>query len=130
MDFANPRGRFTEPYSSSNTFLYIPLQYSFKCHNALYIEPKSVHTESGGQLGTMDRKRKLPARASARVGVSKKRASTPPEPSPAPTPAPVVEEGLPNSLAAGKPLPTVGEPQPEDLPSSKFKSVAERYVVL
>lgn len=75
----------------------------------------------------MDRKRKLPARASARVGVSKKRASTPPEPSPAPTP---VEEGLPNSLVAGKPLPTVGEPQPDDLPNSKFQSVAERYVML
>jgi hypothetical protein len=94
------------------------------------MQPKPVHTESGGQLGTMDRKRKLPARASARVGVSKKRASTPPEPTPAPTPTPVVEEGLPNSLVAGKPLPTVCEPQPEDLPNSKFQSVAERYVLL
>jgi hypothetical protein len=94
------------------------------------MHPKSVYNGSVGQLGTMDRKRKLPARASARVGVSKKRASTPPEPSPAPTPAPVVEEGLPNSLVAGKPLPAVGEPQPEDLPNSKFQSVAERHVMI
>lgn len=77
----------------------------------------------------MDRKRKLPARASARSGLSKKRTSTPPEQAPIPVPAPVVEEALPKSIAGGKPLPTVEQPQPEDLPLSQYQSVAERWVV-
>jgi hypothetical protein len=76
----------------------------------------------------MERKRKLPARASARSGVSKKRTSTPPEHAPTPVPAPVVEEALPKSIAGGKPLPTVEHPQPEDLPLSQYQSVAERCV--
>lgn len=80
----------------------------------------------------MGEKRKLPARASARVESStKKRKSTPPEPSKAPTPTPVVvEEVLPKNVVAGKPLPTVPEPQPENLSTKEYKSIPERYVGL
>jgi hypothetical protein len=76
------------------------------------------------------KKRKLPARASTRTSLSKKRNSTPPEQVPAPPPAPVVEEGLPKSIVAGKPLPTVEQLQPDDLPNSQYQTVAERYEVL
>ena len=77
----------------------------------------------------MGEKRKLPARASARVESStKKRKSTPPEPLPkAPTPVPVVvEEVLPKTVVAGKALPTVPEPQPENLSTREYKSIPER----
>jgi hypothetical protein len=80
----------------------------------------------------MERKRKLPARAARVEGVSKKRTSTPPEsqsqPSPSPAPAPVVEEPLPRAISAGKPLPTLDAPQPEDLPAKEYQSVSERFV--
>jgi hypothetical protein len=78
----------------------------------------------------MERKRKLPARAARVENVSKKRTSTPPEQrtqTPTPTlPPPVVEESLPKSIAPGKALPTVNEPQPENLPSKEFQSISER----
>lgn len=82
------------------------------------------------QTPNMERKRKLPARAARVEGVSKKRTSTPPEhriqtPTP-PVPPPIVEESLPKSIMPGKPLPTVDEPQPENLPSKDFQSVSER----
>jgi len=81
----------------------------------------------------MERKRKLPARAARGEPVSKKRTSTPPEPrthTPTPTlPPPVIEESLPKSIAPGKPLPTVDEPQPETLPSKEYQSIPERYVL-
>lgn len=81
----------------------------------------------------MERKRKLPARAARVEGVSKKRTSTPPEsqnqPSPTPAPAPIVEEPLPRSISAGKPLPTLDAPQPEDLPAKEYQSVSERSVL-
>lgn len=78
----------------------------------------------------MSEKRKLPARATA----SKKRKSesTPPESiQKVATPksaTPVTEEPvpLPKSHTAGKPLPTVPDPQPEDLSLREFQSVAER----
>jgi hypothetical protein len=76
----------------------------------------------------MERKRKLPPRASARSGLSKKRTSTPPEHAPPALPPPVVEEPLPRSIAGGKPLPTIEQPQPDDLPTSQYQSVAERYL--
>jgi hypothetical protein len=81
----------------------------------------------------MERKRKLPARAARVENVSKKRTLTPPEqrtqtPTPAesPAPPPVVEEILPKKIENGKPLPTVDQPQPENLPSKDFQSIAER----
>lgn len=87
------------------------------------------------------RKRKLPARAAARVEqVSKKgRTATPPEhrsatPIAAPTPVPEEEEQpqkpppppLPKSVQPGKPLPTVEDAQPEDLPVKDYQSIQER----
>jgi hypothetical protein len=85
----------------------------------------------------MERKRKLPARAAARVEhISKKRTVTPPDNrSLTPAPAPPVEEQLPpppplpRSIQPGKPLPTVEDAQPEDLPMTDFQSFQERYVV-
>lgn len=78
----------------------------------------------------MERKRKLPARAARVEAVSKKRTSTPPEqrlqtPTP-PAPPPPVEETLPRSIAPGKPLPTVEDPQPDNLPASQYQTVTER----
>ncbi|XXH02962.1 hypothetical protein Hte_009352 [Hypoxylon texense] len=90
----------------------------------------------------MERKRKLPARAAARVDhASKKRASTstPPErsltpaPAQAPTPGPAEigpeEAPLPKSIQAGNPLPTVENPQPDDLSSKDFQSIQESGVL-
>lgn len=97
----------------------------------------------------MERKRKLPPRAAARIEQSaKKRAVTPSESSPTPsstsvpapsstatqkTPAPpeptVPEEPpLPKSIQAGNPLPTVENPQPDDLSNKDYQSIQERYV--
>jgi len=79
----------------------------------------------------MERKRKLPARAARVESASKKRTSTPPEqrnqtpPTPA-APPPAVEESLPKSITAGKPLPTLDEPQPENLSLKEFQSISER----
>ena len=85
----------------------------------------------------MERKRKLPARAAARVDqLSKRRTLTPPErrsetpapPPPEPEPAPVRETPapLPRTLQPGKPLPTVEDAQPSDLSDKKYQSIAER----
>lgn len=79
----------------------------------------------------MDRKRKLPSRGTRVESVSKKRTSTPPEPQTQaqPTPSPpvqVVENPLPKTITAGNPLPTVDEPQPDDLPAKDFQKVSER----
>ncbi|KAI1448897.1 hypothetical protein F5Y02DRAFT_284572 [Annulohypoxylon stygium] len=97
----------------------------------------------------MERKRKLPARAAARVDhVSKKRTGTPPERSLTPAPAPasattsagatlpnrsqseaVAEEPqLPKSIQAGHPLPTVEHPQPDDLINKDYQSIQESGV--
>lgn len=92
----------------------------------------------------MERKRKLPARAAARVeqAAKKGRTSTPPDHRPATpssavnsTPAPDDEDApknpppppLPTSIQPGKPLPTIENAQPEDLPSKDFQSLQERY---
>ncbi|KAI8958047.1 hypothetical protein F5Y11DRAFT_54639 [Daldinia sp. FL1419] len=88
----------------------------------------------------MERKRKLPARAAARVEhVSKKRTATPPERSVTPAPAsastPVPTETvpedppLPKSIQAGNPLPTVEHPQPDDLSSKDYQSIQESGVL-
>ena len=93
---------------------------------------------------SMEKKRKLPARAAARADhVSKKRNLTPteprsatptsatgPEPDPETEPAPVADlpPPLPKSIQAGKPLPTVETAQAEDLPTKDFQSVSERFV--
>jgi hypothetical protein len=53
-------------------------------------------------------------------------------PVPVPEPEPVLVEDipppLPKSITAGKPLPTVDSPQPDDLSSSDFQTVTERCV--
>ncbi|KAL2151212.1 hypothetical protein VTH82DRAFT_6310 [Thermothelomyces myriococcoides] len=86
----------------------------------------------------MEKKRKLPARAAARAEqAAKKRTATPPRRSS--TPAPTVEPeptpvndappSLPKSVTAGKPLPTVDSPQPDDLPTSEYQTVTESGVL-
>ncbi|KAI2601942.1 hypothetical protein GGR54DRAFT_634377 [Hypoxylon sp. NC1633] len=94
----------------------------------------------------MERKRKLPARAAARVDhVAKKRTATPPERSL--TPAPVQSQAptltpasasetvpeepppLPKSIQAGNPLPTVEHPQPDDLSNRDYQSIQESSVL-
>ncbi|KAK4102367.1 hypothetical protein N658DRAFT_335774 [Parathielavia hyrcaniae] len=90
----------------------------------------------------MEKKRKLPARAAARAEqAAKRRTMTPPQRSvtpaappaaaPEPEPAPVedVPPPLPRSLTAGKPLPTVDSPQPDDLSNSDFQTVSESGVL-
>jgi hypothetical protein len=97
----------------------------------------------------MEKKRKLPARAAARNEQATKkrlskggavvqvgRSATPvaATPTPAPDPAPAPEEELPpplpKSITAGKPLPTVDVPQPDDLSTKDYQSVSERCVPL
>lgn len=94
----------------------------------------------------MERKRKLPARAAARIeqAAKKGRTSTPDDyrsatPSSALNGTPVPEEfaeppyqqpappPLPTSIQPGKPLPTVEEPQPEDLSLKDYQTIQERY---
>ncbi|SPO02091.1 uncharacterized protein DNG_04764 [Cephalotrichum gorgonifer] len=84
----------------------------------------------------MERKRKLPARAAARnEQASKKRTATPPEKAtPAATPAPEaapIEEPrqIPKSIQPGKPLPTVEELQPENLPIKEYQTIQESGVL-
>ncbi|KAK4141358.1 uncharacterized protein C8A04DRAFT_39194 [Dichotomopilus funicola] len=90
----------------------------------------------------MERKRKLPARAAARAEqAAKRRTMTPPQrsvtPAPAPTPVPEpeptpIEEPpapLPKTISAGKPLPTVDSPQPDDLSLHDFQTVTESGVL-
>ena len=80
----------------------------------------------------MERKRKLPARAAARVEhEAKRRHSTPREKSEEPAPAPPVDEPpppppLPRSVQAGKPVPTVEDAQPDDLSLKDYQSIGER----
>jgi hypothetical protein len=86
---------------------------------------------------TMDRKRKLPPRAAARVEqAAKKRNVTPQERSVTPaTPQPVKEPSppppppLPKSVQPGKPLPTVEEAQPDGLSAKEYQSVSESGVL-
>ncbi|KAF6822865.1 hypothetical protein CPLU01_11759 [Colletotrichum plurivorum] len=82
----------------------------------------------------MERKRKLPARAAARVEhVAKKRTVTPPEHRSVTPVQPPAEEppvpSLPRSVQAGKPLPTVEDAQPEDLPAKEYQSFQESGVM-
>ncbi|KAL1907268.1 hypothetical protein Sste5344_006900 [Sporothrix stenoceras] len=101
----------------------------------------------------MERKRKIPPRAAARVEqAAKRRTSTPPvegsttrsasvsthaaeeeaqQPEPevaAAAPAPQ-RTRLPRSINPGKPLPTVEKAQPEDLPKTEYQSVQESGVL-
>ncbi|KAK3347543.1 hypothetical protein B0H65DRAFT_587503 [Neurospora tetraspora] len=94
---------------------------------------------------TTEKKRKLPPRAAARSEQAAKRrqtdtpptsrkSSTPaPAPQKEPEPEPVVEEPpkqtLPSSIAAGKPLPTVEEPQPDDLSTKDYQTLQESGVL-
>ncbi|KAK3305659.1 uncharacterized protein B0T15DRAFT_434734 [Chaetomium strumarium] len=86
----------------------------------------------------MEKKRKLPARAAARAEqAAKRRTMTPPQrsttpaaaPEPEPTPAEDLPPQLPKSISAGKPLPTVDSPQPDDLSSSEYQTVTESGVL-
>ena len=108
--------------------------------------PQSLRTSDLAPAGllpiarpVMEKKRKLPARAAARVEhVSKKRTSTPPTersitpktatPQPDPEPVPEPAPQLPTSISNGAPLPVVDTPQPSNLSSSDYQSVQERYV--
>ncbi|KAF7960563.1 hypothetical protein EAE96_000242 [Botrytis aclada] len=78
----------------------------------------------------MERKRKLPARSS-RGGepANKKRTATPPDRSISATPQPPIEETLPKSIVAGMPLPTVDEPQSDNLSSKDFQTISESGVL-
>ena len=92
-------------------------------HN-IYIEQVFHH-----QTNTMEgsRKRKLPARATRQSEApSKRRISTPPEPRAQPTPPPQPEDTLPTSIVASKPLPTVDEPQPDNLSNTEYQTISER----
>ncbi|ESZ97233.1 hypothetical protein SBOR_2356 [Sclerotinia borealis F-4128] len=85
----------------------------------------------------MERKRKLPARSSrgSESASSKKRNATPPDPStpatpqPQSTPQPPTKEALPKSIVTGMPLPTVDEPQSENLSSKEFQTISESGVL-
>ncbi|KAI2638351.1 hypothetical protein GGS21DRAFT_434753 [Xylaria nigripes] len=93
----------------------------------------------------MEKKRKMPARAAARVEhVSKKRNTSPPDvpatsapPSTTTSPqlaARLVSQDppsitLPKSLQPGYPLPTVEKPQPDDLSHKEFQSIQESGVM-
>ncbi|KAI0995072.1 hypothetical protein K3495_g13109 [Podosphaera aphanis] len=83
----------------------------------------------------MERKRKLPARAARGESTSKKRTATPPESlinnsSPASLANPAPERTpLPTYVAPGKPLPTVPQAQPTDLPSREYQSISESGVL-
>ncbi|OAA60591.1 hypothetical protein SPI_05715 [Niveomyces insectorum RCEF 264] len=97
----------------------------------------------------MERKRKLPPRAAARVEqAAKRRTSTPPadgnNTTRSATPAlsggggdgsggddhaVKKEPALPKSIQAGKPLPTIEQAQPDDLPSADYQSVQESGVL-
>lgn len=60
---------------------------------------------------------------------SKKKASTPvvaATPPPPPPPEPV-DPPLPTKIRDGEGLPMVAAPQPDDLPSTDYQSIAERY---
>ncbi|RAL68330.1 hypothetical protein DID88_007060 [Monilinia fructigena] len=71
---------------------------------------------------------------SRRRACKQKRTATPPDrstpitPQSQSTPQPV-EETLPKSIVAGMPLPTVDEPQSEDLSSKEFQSISESGVL-
>ncbi|EHK25387.1 uncharacterized protein TRIVIDRAFT_113933, partial [Trichoderma virens Gv29-8] len=90
----------------------------------------------------MEKKRKLPARTSARVENANKRRNMtpraersvtpllppPPEPIKEPSPSPPPPPPLPTSIQAGKPLPTVEKAQPDDLSAKEYQSISERHV--
>ncbi|KAK3388623.1 hypothetical protein B0T20DRAFT_386733 [Sordaria brevicollis] len=94
---------------------------------------------------TTEKKRKLPPRAAARSEQAAKRrqtdtpptstkSSTPaPAPQKEPEPEPVAEvppkQTLPSSITPGKPLPTVEEPQPEDLSTKDYQTLQESGVL-
>ncbi|UNI23178.1 hypothetical protein JDV02_009013 [Purpureocillium takamizusanense] len=87
----------------------------------------------------MERKRKLPPRAAARLEQAAKRRQTtprepsstpaPPEPVREPTPPPPPPPPLPTFIQVGQPLPTVDDPQPLDLSAKDFQSLSESGVL-
>lgn len=98
----------------------------------------------------MERKRKIPPRAAARVEqAAKRRTSTPPvdgnttrsatpsvgthapedenqQPEPDVTAPAPQRTRLPRSINLSKPLPTVEKAQPDDLPKTEYQTVQER----
>jgi hypothetical protein len=101
-------------------------------------------------IASMERKRRMPARAAARVEQAAKKSRTetplPPDhrdatPSSAvnstPAPEDITQEPkepqkpppppLPTSIQPGRPLPTIEDPQPEDLPNKDYQTLHERY---
>ncbi|POR32401.1 Uncharacterized protein TPAR_07395 [Tolypocladium paradoxum] len=87
----------------------------------------------------MERKRKLPPRAAARVEQAAKRRNVTPReqsstPAPAepvrePTPPPPPPPPLPTSIQVGKPLPMVEDAQPGDLSAKEYQSISESGVL-
>ncbi|KAL7939712.1 hypothetical protein V8C35DRAFT_287426 [Trichoderma chlorosporum] len=92
----------------------------------------------------MEKKRKLPARTSARVENANKRRNMTPRaersvtPAPPPPPEPVKEPSpspppppppLPTSIQPGKPLPTIEKAQPDDLSAKEYQSISESGVL-
>ncbi|ROW14176.1 hypothetical protein VPNG_04280 [Cytospora leucostoma] len=96
----------------------------------------------------MERKRRMPARAAARVeqAAKKSRTETPlppdhrtatpssvhnstPSPEDIQEPARPPPPPLPTSIQPGKPLPTIEDPQPEDLPNKDYQTIQESGVL-
>ncbi|PHH86814.1 hypothetical protein CDD83_9728 [Cordyceps sp. RAO-2017] len=91
----------------------------------------------------MEKKRKLPARAAARVEQAAKKRhvasrdrspATPPaqpakDATPPPPPPPSALSLLPTSIQVGKPLPTVEDAQPVNLSSKDYQSISESGVL-
>ncbi|EPE27528.1 hypothetical protein GLAREA_04319 [Glarea lozoyensis ATCC 20868] len=85
----------------------------------------------------MEKKRKLPARSTRAEPAGKRRASkspdrrqssTPAATAPPPPPPPIAAT-LPTKLEPNKPLPTVDEPQSDNLSSTEFQSISESGVL-
>ncbi|KAG9237083.1 hypothetical protein BJ875DRAFT_395798 [Amylocarpus encephaloides] len=81
-----------------------------------------------------ERKRKLPARSARAEPTLKIRSSTKSPhgkqtPIPAAPPQPRVEKALPTNIVPGTPLPTLDEPQSENLPNKEYQSVSESGVL-
>ncbi|CCU74542.1 unnamed protein product [Blumeria hordei] len=83
----------------------------------------------------MEKKRKLPARAARVESNSKKRTTTPPGSqtnttvTSVPANVPPERTPLPTSIAPGKPLPTVTQPQSNSLSAKEYQSIPESGIL-